>query len=85
MSTFREYLQKIKPTPVGMVVLFILVIGLPLMVDLVLLGSTKGKMIDRFSFLKFSLSGFLVIGICILIYLGWTFLVDRAKELRDKF
>lgn len=84
MSKFEEYLKKIKPTRIGIVVMVILIIGLPLLIDLLLMGSASDKMFDRFSFLKFSLSGFLVIGICIVVYLAATFLIDRIKE-RNKF
>ena len=84
MSKWQEYLQKIKPTRVGIVVLVFIVIGLPLLIDLLLLGTTSDKMFDRFSFVKFSLSGFLVIGICIIIYLISTYFIDRIKE-RYKF
>lgn len=84
MSKFEEYLKKIKPTRIGIVVLVILIIGLPLLIDLLLMGTTSDKMFDRFSFLKFSLSGFVVIGVCIVVYLAATFLIDQIKE-RFKF
>lgn len=79
MSAFQDFLRKIKPTGKGVMVLFIMIIGLPLMIDLMIPAHHMGKKGNDFSFLQFSLSGFAVIGLLLVLYLLDVFAGEQIR------
>ena len=85
MRAFDEFLQKIKPTRKGLLVLFFLIVLLPLLIDLMIATVQPTPKGGSFSFLQFSLRGFAVIGLLTLCYLLYVFFKEQVwKEIKKQ-
>lgn len=78
-----DYLKKIKPTKIGMLLLAGMILIIPFLIDL-LLANADRRIMEKFSIVQFTVKGFVVIFLGILIYHLLFFIVSLLFNRRKK-